>query len=115
VANHSNRNNDGLDIDGCRRVWVRDSEFSSDNDAICLKGNSMKPTEDILIENCKAFTYWNAFKIGTDTQGDFMRIIVRNCTLGGKPDDPLSKYSSTGITIASVDGGHVENFLLKIF
>ena len=110
VTDFSMRNNDGIDIDGCRRVLISRCEISSHDDAICLKGNSRNPLEDILIENCKAFTHWNAFKVGTDTQGDFRRVMVRNCTLGGIADDPKSKYCSSGITIASVDGGTVEDF-----
>lgn len=107
VSNYGMRNNDGMDIDGCNRVIVRNCEVSSYDDAICLKGNSRKPTQNILIENCKAYTNWNAFKIGTDTQGDFKRIVVRNCTLGGNAQND-KPYSSSGITVASVDGGNVE-------
>jgi len=108
ISNKGKRNTDGLDIDGCRRVWIRDCDIESHDDAIALKGNSMKAMEDVLIENCKLATWWNAFKIGTDTQGDFRRIVVRNCTLGGFK----KRYSSSGITIASVDGGIVEDFWL---
>ena len=116
VDNHANHNNDGLDLDGCRRVIVRDCVINSEDDAMCLKGASLRPTEDILIENCTFVTTCNAFKIGTDTQGDFRRIYVRNVRLGGIPDDLRSwkgRQASTGITLATVDGGNVEDVLIS--
>ena len=115
VENHSNHNNDGLDIDGCRRVIVRNCIINSEDDAMCLKGASLRPTEDVLIEDSTFVTTCNALKIGTDTQGDFRRIIARNLTLGGIPENMRSwkgRQASTGITLATVDGGDVEDILI---
>jgi polygalacturonase len=116
VDNHANHNNDGLDLDGCRRVIVRDCVINSEDDAMCIKGASLRPSEDILIENSTFVTTCNAFKIGTDTQGDFRRIFVRNVRLGGIPEGMRSwkgRQASTGITIATVDGGDIEDFLIS--
>jgi polygalacturonase len=116
VINHANYNNDGIDIDGCRRVIVRDCLINSSDDAISLKGASLCPTEDVLIENSTFVTSGNALKIGTDTQGDFRRIYARNCKLGGIPETMLSASgheASTGITLATVDGGDVEDILIS--
>jgi polygalacturonase len=115
VSNHANHNNDGLDIDGCRRVIVRNCTINSEDDAMCLKGASLKPSEDILIENCTFVSTCNALKIGTDTQGDFRRILARNLKLGGIPKDMHSSkghQASTGITLATVDGGAVEDIVI---
>jgi polygalacturonase len=116
VNNHANHNNDGIDIDGCRRVIVRDCVVNSEDDAMCIKGASLRPTEDVLIENSTFVSVCNAFKIGTDTQGDFRRIYARNLRLGGIPEDMHSSrghQSSTGITLATVDGGDVEDILIE--
>lgn len=116
VNNHANHNNDGIDIDGCRRVIIRDSLINSEDDAMCIKGASLRPTEDILIENCTFVSTCNAFKIGTDTQGDFRRIYARNLKLGGIPKTMKSskgRQASTGITLATVDGGIVEDILIE--
>jgi polygalacturonase len=115
VDNHANSNNDGIDIDGCRRVIVRDCFINAEDDGFCLKGASLRPLEDMLVENSTFYSTCNAFKIGTDTQGDFRRIYARNLKLGGIPDDLHSSaghQASTGITLATVDGGSVEDILI---
>lgn len=117
VSNHANYNNDGLDPDGCRDVIIRNCFISSHDDAMCLKGASARPSENILIENSTFYSTCNAFKFGTDTQGDFRNVIARNLVLGGLPDSLpsfLNLYEcSTGITVETVDGGNVENILIE--
>ncbi|WP_320167796.1 glycosyl hydrolase family 28 protein [Mangrovibacterium marinum] len=117
VFNHANHNNDGLDPDGCKNVIVRNCFINSHDDALCLKSASGKPCENILIENSVFYSSCNAFKFGTDTQGDFRNIIARNLVLGGIPDSSPSlrgRYEcSTGITLETVDGGNVENILIE--
>lgn len=116
VDNHANWNNDGIDVDGCRRVIVRQCHVNAEDDALCLKGASLRPTEDVLIEDSAFFSTCNALKIGTDTQGDFRRIVARRVTLGGIPEPlPTSRgrEASTGITLATVDGGDVEDVLVS--
>jgi len=117
VFNQANYNNDGLDPDGCRNVIVRNCFISSHDDAMCLKSASAKPCENILIENSTFYTACNAFKFGTDTQGDFRNIIARNLILGGIPDSLKSFKNyyecSTGITLVTTDGGNVENILIR--
>ena len=121
VMNNANYNNDGLDPDGCRNIIVRNCMICSEDDAFVMKGASQKPTENILVENSTFLTLCNAFKIGTDTQGDFSNIIARNLTLGGIPDSikdmhhpPYRDYEcSTGITLETVDGGDVHDILIE--
>ncbi|MDR1121709.1 MAG: hypothetical protein LBM08_12425, partial [Dysgonamonadaceae bacterium] len=116
VFNHANHNNDAFDPDGCKNVIVRNCFFSSHDDAMCLKSASAMPCENFLIENSTFYSTCNAFIFGTDTQGDFRNIIARNLILGGIPDGMESyrgRYDcSTGITLATVDGGNVENILI---
>ncbi len=117
VENHGNFNNDALDPDGCANVIVRNCKFNTEDDTMCLKGSAMTTSENILIENSTFYSTCNAFKVGTDTQGDFRNILVRNVILGGIPSPLITSHkkrsSSTGITIATVDGGNVENMLLQ--
>jgi hypothetical protein len=112
IENHANFNNDGIDPDGCTNLIVRNCFLNTEDDAMCLKGGSGKPTRNVLIENSTFISTCNAFKIGTDTQGDFENILVRNVTLGGIPDSLVTisgNQASTGITLATVDGGNVKN------
>lgn len=115
VRNHANYNNDGIDIDGCRNVIVRGCNIHSGDDACCFKGASQRPLERVLIEDCELYSACNAFKIGTDTQGDFRKVLVRNCRIGGLEDDPSGlkhPCSDSGISLEALDGGTLEDILL---
>lgn len=116
-VNHSNWNQDGCDVDGCRRVIVRDCFFNVYDDSMCLKGQSLVPTEDILIQNSTFHSKCNSLKIGTDTQGDFRRIYARNLVLGAPPEGLPVRHgdspTESGITLATVDGGDVEDILVE--
>ncbi len=115
VRNHANYNNDGIDIDGCRDVIVRGCSIHSGDDACCFKGASQRPLERVLIENCELLSACNAFKVGTDTQGDFRKVLVRNCRLGGLAEDPSGlkhAFADSAVSLEMVDGGVLEDFLL---
>jgi len=113
VFNHAHQNNDGIDIDGCQNVYVRNCRVDSDDDAICLKSNGPRSCENVLIENCIASSHCNALKLGTETTGGFKNIIYRNCRvmpsvtghhfINGSPAD------RTAITLIITDGGTMEN------
>lgn len=122
VLNQVSFENDGLDLDGCRNVIVRNCVFSTEDDALCLKGMSGLVTENILIENCAIYSQCNAFKIGTDTEGDFRNILLRNCTLGGIPPDSNTyfrfrrmrkHYVDSGLALEAVDGGTTEDIVVQ--
>lgn len=116
VRNHANYNNDGIDLDGCRDVIVRNCRISSGDDALCFKGASQRPTERVLVENCDFYSACNAVKVGTDTQGDFRNVWVRHCRIGGLSEDPSGlkhPCSDSGISLEMVDGGTLENFLFS--
>ncbi len=116
VRNQTNYNNDGIDIDGCRDVIVRRCDIASGDDACCFKGASQRPTERVLIEDCRLYSCCNALKVGTDTQGDFRDVLVRSCQIGGVEHDPSGlkhRCSDSGVSLEMVDGGTLENFLIE--
>lgn len=116
VINLANYNNDGLDLDGCINVIVRKCKIISGDDAMCFKGASSRISENILIENSTFLTACNGLKIGTDTQGSFRKMIARKLVLGAIPDTLYSikgHEASTGITLATVDGGNVEDIYIS--
>ena len=110
VFNHSNRNNDGIDIDGCRRFVLSNSIIDSDDDGIVLKSTGPAACEDVVINNCIVSSFTNAIKCGTESTGGFKNIAISNCTV--KPS--ISKIKSvfkapdigvTAISLEMVDGG----------
>lgn len=118
VYNHSNRNNDGIDIDGCRRVVLSNSIIDSDDDGITLKSTGAKPCEDIVISNCIVSSFCNAIKAGTESSGGFRNISISNCVI--KPsvskEEPFfktPKIGITGLSLIIVDGGTMEGVTIN--
>jgi polygalacturonase len=113
VFNHAHQNNDGIDIDGCRNVYLRNSKIDSDDDAICLKSNGPSLCENVLIENCTAASHCNALKLGTETTGGFKNIIYRNCkvvqSVTGFHKVNGTETTRSAITLIITDGGKMEN------
>lgn len=110
VYNHCNGNNDGIDIDGCRRVVLSNSIIDSDDDGIVLKSTGLAPCEDIVISNCIVSSFANGIKCGTESTGGFRNILVSDCIV--KPSrhkgERILKSTPSGITALSlelVDGG----------
>ena len=115
VRNQANYNNDGIDIDGCRDVIIRNCDVCSGDDALCFKAASERPTERVLVENCRLYSSCNALKVGTDTQSDFRQVLVRSCQIGGVDEDARGikhPCSDSGISLEMVDGGTLEDFLI---
>lgn len=121
VYNHSNHNNDALDIDGCRRVVVSNCNFDSVDDALVLKATGKAGCEDVVITNCILSSFTNAIKTGTETTGGFKNISISNCVV--KPSrhtgkrvydadgEPDSGYSAISLII--VDGGVMEGVTIN--
>ena len=115
VRNQANYNNDGIDIDGCRDVIVRDCDVLSGDDALCFKTASERPTQRVMVENCSLYSSCNALKVGTDTQSDFRQVLVRNCRIGGVAEDARGikhPCSDSGISLEMVDGATLEDFFI---
>ncbi len=113
VFNHSNRNNDGIDIDGCRRVILSNSIIDSDDDGIVLKSTGTAACEDIAINNCIVSSHTNAIKCGTESTGGFRNIVISNCIVrpSANKTEPVfrtPRHGYTGISLEIVDGGIME-------
>ncbi len=118
VFNHSNRNNDGLDIDGCRRVTVSDCILDTDDDAICLKSTGLAAAEDVTISNCVLSSHCTAIKAGTESTGGFRRIVFSGCTVS--PSAVKTKFygmphGKVGIELEIVDGGTLDGVSISDF
>ena len=98
-------NNDGLDVVDCKNVIVRDCFIDATDDAYCFKSHHADATsENVLVENCTGRSSANGIKFGTMTVGCFKHFTFRNMTI-------FDTYRSA-ITIASVDGGMVEDIVV---
>jgi polygalacturonase len=98
-------NNDGIDIDSSQHVHVEGCTIETGDDAICLKTTSSKPCKDITIKGCTMRTRCAAFKIGTESAGDFSAIRVSDCH--------VLEANLGAIKILSVDGANIHDVLIE--
>ena len=115
VYAHANRNNDGLDIVGCKNVAISRCNIDSDDDAIVLKTFSpVFPNQNITVSGCKLRSNCNAFKVGTESAGDSRNITFKNSIISGSSTFSgvyARRMGLTGICLTSVDGGTLSNVL----
>lgn len=121
--NHCNGNNDGIDIDGCRRFILSNSIIDADDDGIVLKSTGLAPCEDVIVKGCVVSSWANAIKLGTESTGGYKNISISDCIV--KPSanrgKRVIKSTSSGISAISlelVDGGimdgvTVDNILIE--
>ncbi|ANE51485.1 glycoside hydrolase family 28 protein [Flavisolibacter tropicus] len=116
IWNHSNKNNDMMDIDGSKYVRINNVTGDSDDDGITIKSTSTLVSENITITNCIVSSHCNAIKFGTESTGGFRNVTIDNCVI--KP----SKQTTTiygrpagisGISLEVVDGGIMENIAIS--
>jgi polygalacturonase len=110
VYNHCNKNNDMIDINGCKDVVISDCRGDSDDDGITLKSTHEMPCENILINNCVISSHCNAIKCGTETNVGFKNIVISNCVIRPSKDTvPIygTSMGASGISLEVVDGAEM--------
>jgi len=107
------QNGDGIDVESCKNVLIVNSSFDVGDDAICIKSGKdeegrlrARPTENILVDNCKVFKGHGGFVVGSEMSGGVRNISVRNCQFLGT-DVGLRFKSNRG------RGGLVENIFIS--
>jgi polygalacturonase len=116
IWNHSNKNNDMIDIDGCKYVTISNVRGDSDDDGITIKSTSKLVSEHITITNCILSSHCSALKFGTESTGGYRNIVVSNCVI--KPSAQVSTIYGrpagiSGIALEVVDGGIMENISIN--
>jgi DNA sulfur modification protein DndE len=107
------QNGDGIDIESCEYVSVRNSHFDVGDDGICLKSGKDaegrkrgRPSAHILIENCVVFHGHGGVVVGSEMSGGVHDLFVRNCQFLGT-DVGLRFKTARG------RGGVVENVFIR--
>lgn len=101
INSHVNGNNDGIDVDSCRRVRIANCDLDTGDDAICIKSTRATPCENIVVTSCVIRSVWGALKLGTESAGDFRNIIIS--------DIVIRDTHGGGLKIISMDGSRIEN------
>jgi polygalacturonase len=117
VFNHCNKNNDMIDIDGCKDVRISDCVGDTDDDGITMKTTSGRANENIVVTNCILSSHCNALKMGTESVSGFKNVTISNIvirpslvtdkSIGGAPN------GHTGIALETVDGGDIQGILIN--
>ncbi len=105
VKSHVNANNDGIDIDSCRRVTIAGCNVDSGDDAIVLKSCSARPCQDVVVSGCVLRSTCNALKMGTESNGGFQNIVLTGCAIY---DTRLA-----GVALEIVDGGVMDRIVVS--
>jgi len=107
------QNGDGLDLESCVNSIIVNSVFDVGDDAICIKSGKdedgrrrARPTENVIIDNCKVFQGHGGFVVGSEMSGGVKNISVSNCQFLGT-DVGLRFKSRRG------RGGLVENIYIR--
>lgn len=107
------QNGDGLDLESCKNAIIVNSLFDVGDDAICIKSGKDeegrlrgRPTENVIVENCKVFQGHGGFVVGSEMSGGVKNISVTNCQFLGT-DVGLRFKSNRG------RGGIVENIYIS--
>lgn len=105
IRSRVNSNNDGIDVDSCRRVRISNCDIDTGDDAICIKSTRATPSEDIVVTGCRVSSTWGALKLGTESVGDFRNIIFSNIV--------IRDTHGGGLKLISMDGARMENVLVE--
>ena len=95
---------DGVSPDNSKNVKIYDCDIETGDDGIVFKSsytlNRLDVCKNIKVWNCKIKSRCNAIKFGTETNGGFYDIYIKDCYI----------YDTriTGISIESVDGAIVD-------
>ena len=105
IVSHGLPNNDGIDVDSCEGVRITRCAIDTHDDAICLKATSPVACRDIEVEDCELKSRCAAFKMGTESLGDFQNVRVSRCRVTGA--------GLGGIKLLSVDGAHLTDVTIS--
>ncbi|QKJ33129.1 right-handed parallel beta-helix repeat-containing protein [Mucilaginibacter mali] len=94
--------NDGIDIDGCQNVDIKDCDIDSGDDAVCFKTTSSKmPCSHITVSGMRLKSSQGAIKMGTESMAAFEDIKISDCY--------IYNTGNGGIKLLSVDGARLHN------
>ncbi len=107
---------DGIDPDASRFVRIANCSIDSHDDAICPKASpsmgmeNRRDTENLTVTNCVLRTNANDFKFGTESSGGYKNIAFSNSVILARE---TGSHAGSGISIESVDGGHVDGVVIS--
>ena len=100
---------DGISPDNSKNVKIYDCDIETGDDGIVFKSsytlNRLDFCKNVKVWNCKIKSRCNAIKFGTETNGGFYDIDIKDCY--------IFDTRITGISIESVDGAIVDGITIS--
>ena len=101
-------NADGIDIDRCSHVLIKDCTLITADDCISLKScagtSQYGDVSHITIQNCYMKTTSGAITLGTESVGDIHNVLVEDCTV---------EDSHRGFAVRAREGGTIFDCLFR--
>ncbi|WP_208025646.1 glycoside hydrolase family 28 protein [Niastella caeni] len=102
IVSHGVAHNDGIDIDGCQDVHIKNCDIISGDDALCFKTtSSMMACRNIVVSGMRLKSNQGAIKMGTESMAPFENITISDCY--------IYDTKNGGIKLLTVDGAHLRN------
>lgn len=108
------QNGDGIDVESCSYVSIRNSHFDVGDDAICIKSGKDEegrargiPTRFVEVDQCVVYHGHGGFVVGSEMSGGVRDIWVSNCSFLGT--DVGLRFKSTRGRGGVVENIHIEN------
>jgi hypothetical protein len=98
--------NDGIGIDGCQDVRIRNCDVISGDDALVFKTTSSKMAcRNIEVSDLRLKSNQAGIKMGTESMAPFENITITRCH--------IYDTKNGGIKLLTVDGAHLRNVLIS--
>ena len=107
------QNSDGIDVESCERVVIKNCTFDVGDDAICMKSGKgrearrkIAPTKDVEVFDCTVYHGHGGFVIGSEMSRGVENVYVHDCAFLG---------TDTGIKVKSAlgRGGCIKDIKIK--
>jgi polygalacturonase len=109
-------NTDAIDIDSSTGVVIRDVDIEAGDDCVVLKttarrGRPTPPTSNVIISGVICSSDDQGIKIGTESQGDFRDILIRDVLVYHAPT--IYRAPTAALSFSMVDGANFENLIVS--
>jgi polygalacturonase len=106
IVSHGVAHNDGIDIDGCQDVRIKDCDIVSGDDALCFKTTSSKMAcSNIVVTGMRLKSNQGAIKMGTESMAPLEHITISDCY--------IYDTQNGGIKLLTVDGAHLRHVMIS--